>query len=436
MVPPGGGLRDTLPPRLIVATPKDSALNVTTDRITLNFDEYIEVRDVQQNLIVSPNPVQSPIITPRARAVSIRLRDSLLPNTTYSINFGNSIKDVNEGNVLKNFTYVFSTGNRIDENTITGKILLAESGKLDTTLIVVLHRNLNDSAIRTLRPLYYAKQDGQGNFAFQNLPAGRFAMYVVEDDYAKKYDDSTELFAFADTPVLASLTPQSVSLFAFRAAQKNQKPVGFTGTRNTNKKLTYSTNLTGRTKEQITPLTLTFSTPLRSFDSNSIQLTDTNFTNRVRPVFSLDTSRTVLSLSYPWKENTHFKLVIPATSVTDTSGTSLSKSDTLNFTTDAELQYGSLRLRFSNIDTSKHQVVQLYQNDKLVESIPVNSNPQWFRRLYRPGQYQVRILIDRNNNGVWDTGDFTRKKQPEIVIDRKLTLNIRSNWDNDEVIAL
>jgi hypothetical protein len=436
MVPPGGGLRDTLPPRLIVATPKDSALNVTTDRITLNFDEYIEVRDIQQNLIVSPNPVQSPIITPRARAVNIRLRDSLLPNTTYSINFGNSIKDVNEGNVLKNFTYVFSTGNRIDENTITGKILLAESGKLDTTLIVVLHRNLNDSAIRTLRPLYYAKQDGQGNFAFQNLPAGRFAMYVVEDDYAKKYDDSTELFAFADTPVLASLAPRSVSLFAFRAAQKNQKPVGFTGTRNTNKKLTYSTNLTGRTKEQITPLTLTFSTPLRSFDSNSIQLTDTNFTNRVRPVFSLDTSRTVLSLSYPWKENTHFKLVIPATSVTDTSGTSLSKSDTLNFTTDAELQYGSLRLRFSNIDTSKHQVVQLYQNDKLVESIPVNNNPQWFRRLYRPGQYQVRILIDRNNNGVWDTGDFTRKKQPEIVIDRKLTLNIRSNWDNDEVIAL
>ncbi|MFX6759384.1 Ig-like domain-containing protein, partial [Acinetobacter baumannii] len=90
-------------------------------------NEYVEVKDAQQQLIVSPNPKQSPIVDYKLKNVTIKLRDSLEPNTTYSLNFGNAVKDVNEGNVAKNFTYVFSTGNTIDNNSFSGKVILAET---------------------------------------------------------------------------------------------------------------------------------------------------------------------------------------------------------------------------------------------------------------------------------------------------------------------
>lgn len=437
MMPPSGGPKDSLPPVLITAVPKDSATNVSSNRISLVFDEYITLDNAQQNVIVSPNPQNSPVIDAKLRGVNIRLRDSLLPNTTYSINFGNSIRDVNENNILKNFTYVFSTGSKIDMNTIVGKVTLAQNGKVDSTLIVVLHRNLNDSAIQKLRPVYYARLDGQGNFRFNNLPAGKFAVYVTEDDYAKRYDDSTELFAFADTAVATSSAFNSINLYAFRAAEKAVKgPAAPSSNRNVDRKLRYTTNITDKRKDLLTPIELTFNKRLKSFDSNAIVLTDTNFANRVKPRFLLDSSGTKLSVINNWKENQHWVLIIPSTAVTDTSGTQLSKTDTIKFTTDPESQYGSLRLRFANVDTSKHQVLLIMQNDKLIESIPITSG-QWYKPLYQPGEYQLYLLNDKNRNGKWDTGSFKPvKNQPEIVTDLKRKINIRANWDNEEVINL
>lgn len=438
MAPPSGGPRDSLPPVLIAATPRDSAVNVTSNRISLTFDEYITLDNPQQSIIVSPNPQNSPIVDAKLRGVNIRLRDSLLPNTTYSINFGNAIRDVNENNILKNFTYVFSTSAQVDQNSITGKVTLAENGKTDSTLLVVLHRNLNDSAIQKNRPLYYARLDGSGNFQFNNLPTGKFALYVVEDDYAKRYDDSTELFAFVDTAVTGNISFKPINLFAFRAFEKTQRPAAQTNTANRNRdtRLRYTTNLSESAKDLLIPVELNFNKRLRSFDSNAIVLTDTNFANAVRPQFLLDTSRTKLSIQYPWKENQRWKLVLPAAAFTDTAGTQLSKTDTLSFTTESESAYGSLRFRFSGLDTSKHFVLQLVQNDKVVESIPITS-PQWYRALYKPGEYQLYLLNDKNRNGKWDTGSFKPvKRQPETVTDLKRRINIRANWDNEEVINL
>ncbi|MGI8637634.1 MAG: Ig-like domain-containing protein, partial [Segetibacter sp.] len=147
MIPPGGGPRDSLPPVLIEAIPKDSVTNFRGNRIILNFDEFVEIQNAFENVIVSPNPVSIPVITSRFRTVNIRLKDTLEPNTTYSINFGNALRDINEGNVATNFIYVFSTGSKLDTNSLSGKVVMAETGKVDTTLIVVLHRNLDDSAV-------------------------------------------------------------------------------------------------------------------------------------------------------------------------------------------------------------------------------------------------------------------------------------------------
>ena len=112
----------------------------------------------------------NPLIEYKLKNVTIKLKDSLEANTTYTINFGKSIRDVNEGNEAKNFTYTFSTGNSIDSNTLSGKIILAEDGKIDSTLIAILHRNTNDTAIYKTKPRYIAKLKGDGSFTFKNLP--------------------------------------------------------------------------------------------------------------------------------------------------------------------------------------------------------------------------------------------------------------------------
>lgn len=110
VIPPQGGPKDTLPPVLVHATPKDSTLNFKGNRITLTFNEYIDLADVQNNLLFTPLFETVPVIEARLKTLTIRIRDSLEPNTTYSFNFGNAIQDVNEHNPYRNYTYLFSAG--------------------------------------------------------------------------------------------------------------------------------------------------------------------------------------------------------------------------------------------------------------------------------------------------------------------------------------
>ena len=147
IVPPLGGPRDSIPPKLVFVTPRDSSKNFTANKIVFNFNEYIDPKDVRTELIVSPVPKLEPIVDAKLRTLTIRIKDTLQPNTTYSFNFGNAIRDVNEGNILRGFTYVFSTGRYIDSMTFTGNVLVANTGKADSTLIVMLHKNLDDSAV-------------------------------------------------------------------------------------------------------------------------------------------------------------------------------------------------------------------------------------------------------------------------------------------------
>ena len=194
IIPPSGGARDSLPPVLVSALPRDSALNVTPKLITLTFDEFVSLQDVNSNLIVSPTLKENPIVDNKLRNVTIKFKDSLEANTTYSLNFGNAIKDVNEGNILKNFRFVFSTGNTIDNFSYRGKVVLAEKGSIDSTLIVILHNNTSDTAIYKNRPRYITRINGKGFFEFNNLSGGYYTAFVLPNDYSKKYDDSTKLF--------------------------------------------------------------------------------------------------------------------------------------------------------------------------------------------------------------------------------------------------
>jgi hypothetical protein len=156
----------------------------------------VQVENFFQNVIVSPVPRNQPTETHRLNTVSIRLKDTLEPNTTYVINFGDAIKDVNEGNIMRGFTYVFSTDPLLIRLSFRGNVLLAETGQVDTTLTVMLHKSGEDSAVRNERPRYVTKLDGRGNFVFRNLPPGTFYVYALQDDTRSyRYLDNKKLFA-------------------------------------------------------------------------------------------------------------------------------------------------------------------------------------------------------------------------------------------------
>ena len=147
IIPPGGGPRDSLPPTLVVALPKDSATNVHTKNFMLSFDEYVTLQGIQENLIVSPTVKNTPIIDYKLKNVTIKFKDSLEENTTYTLDFGKAVVDVNESNMATGFRYIFSTGSTIDNGNYSGRVVVAASGKVDSTLIVVLHNNVNDTSI-------------------------------------------------------------------------------------------------------------------------------------------------------------------------------------------------------------------------------------------------------------------------------------------------
>lgn len=440
MIPPGGGPRDSLPPVLVSAIPKDSAVNVKTRNITLSFDEYITLQNPQQSIILSPLPAQSkmPNIDYKLRNLTIKLKDSLEPNTTYSIDFGDAVKDVNEGNIARNLHYVFSTGNSIDYNTYSGKVILAETGKIDSNLVVILHKNLADSAPLKLRPRYFTRVDGQGNFRFQNLPPGSYAVYAVANKFTFTYGDSSQMFAFKNAPVLVSANTAADTLYAFegykRPAAKASTaagPVKAAAGKREDKRIRFSADLQSGEQDLLNDLHLTFNKKLTRFDSTKFVITDTGF----RPLsdfhVSLDSTQTIVNIRHKWKQEQRFILTIDKEAVADSLGTQLTKADTLRFSTKPETDYGSIRIRFLNIDLSRNPIVQIMEGEKLVDS-EVLTNKEFNRKLFRPGAYQVSLLYDSNRNGKWDTGRFWgTKRQPEIVELIPKQIAIRANWDNE-----
>ncbi len=438
IIPPSGGDRDSLPPVLVSAFPKDSAINVSPKLITLTFDEYISLQDVNSNLIVSPTIKDNPIVDNKLKNVTIKFKDSLEANTTYSLNFGNSIKDVNEGNIIKNFRYIFSTGNTIDNFSYRGKVVLAEKGSIDSTLIVLLHNNTSDTAIFKNRPRYFTRINGKGIFEFNNLSGGYYTAYVLPNDFSKKYDDSTKLFAFRSTPLLINSNTVTDTFYVFEAFKRKaaQATSVATTVSKTDTRLKFTNSLDNGTQDLLSPLELKFLKPIKKFDSSKLVLTDSGF-NSIKPSkISLDSTKTILTVNFPWKEQTRFNLIISKDAVEDTAGIGLIKSDTLKFTTKKETEYGSIRLRFNNINLQKNPILQFIQSDKIIESVPLTSS-ELIRKLFKSGSFEMRILYDTNKNGVWDTGAFGKvKRQPEIVQLISKPLSVRANWDNEVNIEL
>lgn len=444
IIPPTGGPRDSLPPVLVKVNPPDFSKNFKNKTITFTFDEYIELQELQTNLLVSPTPVISPIVESKLKTITVKIKDSLETNTTYSYDFGKSIKDYTEGNVLKNFTYVFSTGNVIDSLELSGKVIIAENGKSDSTLIVMLHKNPDDSAVIKDRPRYVAKLDSSGNFHFRLLPTGTFYLYALKDEGGqRKYLDGKQLFAFADKPMEINPGVAPVTLFAY--ADKKEETVTETSVslnrgasnRADERRLKFITNLISNQQDILSNLSVSFEKPLRSFDSSKLQLsTDSTYKKETGYSWEMDSLKKKILLNIKWTENTRYNIILDKEFATDTSGRKLLKTDTLIFTTKKQSDYGAVKITFNKLDLSENPVLLFIQSEKISYSFPL-SGLEFSQALFLPGEYELRILNDRNKNGKWDTGDFFGKRiQPERVkpIEKKIT--IKPNWDNDFEIKL
>jgi len=431
---PTGGPRDSIPPRLLSASPKLKSTNVSGNKITLTFNEYVDLKDVQTNILISPLPKKQPSIDFKLKTVTVKLKDTLLPNTTYSINFGNAIVDNNEGNPLKDFVYVFSTGNQIDSFTLSGKVIIAETGKVDSTLLALLYRKTNDSAVQKIKPDYVAKLSGDGSFTFVNLPAGSFNLYALKDgDGGKTYNSKKEIFAFADAAVTISEKTEPVILYA-SALEKENNNAKITK-RVLAKKLSYTAGAGSQGQDLLSAFEISFNNPLKNFDSSKLILRDTNYKPVTAVPWSIDSNRTRISLAAKWQEAASYRLIMDTTAFIDSANNRLVKIDTIRFFAKEQSNYGNVVLRFSNLDLNKNPVLQFVQGDEIKNSYPLTTL-EWSNKFINPGEYDIRILFDDNNNGKWDTGDYSKKLQPEKAITLKEKLAIKANWDNERDIKL
>lgn len=441
IVPPSGGPRDSLPPYLIAARPIDSATQVHPKEILVGFNEYITTNAIQENLIISPTLKNIPLIDAKLNSIRIRITDTLLDNTTYSIQFGNAIKDVNEGNILKNFTYVFSTGAQIDTGKINGKVIIAETGKVDSNFVVILHPANKDSAIFKERPNYYTKLNGKGEFGFNFLPKAKFDLFVLPNDYTKKYDDSTKFFAFLDNSIQVDATKDSIQLYVFQGAKKPEKRKASSTVKTIKKQgaiLKFNKDFDGNEQDILHPLHLNFETPVHFNDSFSIVLCDTLNKKLDAATIIIDTVHPeTITIAFPWKTATKYRLIIPQAAVKDTLNNILVKTDTLNFMTKAASAYNSCKIKMTGFEALQNPILLLTQEDKVKFSYPITSSILHIPQL-PIGEYTIKLLLDKNNNGQWDTGAYygKKKKQPEIVKLFPTPLNIRANWDNEISLVL
>ena len=204
---PEGGPRDMEPPVYVRSNPRPGQLNVKNNKLVVEFDENVALDDPMSKVVVSPAQKTTPPISAIGRKVTVELRDTLLPNTTYTIDFADAIKDLNESNVLDGLALDFATGDSIDSLRISGMLFEARTLEPAQGMLVGVYSNLSDTAIRTLPFERITKTNQLGQFTIRNLKPGSYRIYAVNDMNRDYHWDRSEDVAFYDLTISPSSTP-------------------------------------------------------------------------------------------------------------------------------------------------------------------------------------------------------------------------------------
>ena len=205
---PSGGDYDIEPPKLIGSNPTPNTINFTGNKIELLFDEFISIEKQSEKVVITPPQLKAPIIRAVGRKISVELKDSLIFNTTYTLDFTDGIVDNNEKNAIEGFTFAFSTGDVIDTLVISGTLLNAENLEPMKNIMVGLHTDLSDSAFTSLPFIRTSQTNDRGKFWIRNIAPGTYRLFALNDvnrDF--KFDQPAEEIAFDTTLIVPSFEP-------------------------------------------------------------------------------------------------------------------------------------------------------------------------------------------------------------------------------------
>ena len=203
MASPNGGPYDELPPKFISSTPAPGQLNYKGKKVEILFDELIQVDKPTENVIITPPQAMQPVIRANGRRVVVELEDTLRENTTYTIDFTNSIADNNEKNILENFSFAFSTGDQIDTLEISGVLLDAATLEPMPGITIGVHTDLADSAFTTTSFVRTSRTNDRGAFTIRNMAPGTYRIYALEDVMRTyKYSQPGQQIAFGDSLIV------------------------------------------------------------------------------------------------------------------------------------------------------------------------------------------------------------------------------------------
>ncbi|MEP0133571.1 MAG: Ig-like domain-containing protein [Eudoraea sp.] len=509
---PTGGPKDTTPPVLIKAEPENLTTEFKAKKIRLYFDEYIKLEDVQNQLIVSPPLKYNPEVSPQGGAskyVEITLKDTLLENTTYILNFGQSIVDNNEGNPNSFLTYVFSTGTYIDSLTVSGVVKDAFNKKADEFISVMLYEidtAYTDSTTYNKPPNYITNTlDSTIIFQLKHLKAGKYAIIAIKDESKNNvFDQNTDKIGFiedtvylpTDTVFLLNLfkeipnyslktpnyaaankiifgysggdvkldiealteipdsintlvakdpekdtlnywfTPFEIDSIIFKVTNENLKKID-TFTVKTRKLAADSLMLTPSHRNSINfadEFYLTSSIPIAAMDTTRITIFNKD-TLAVNFKAELDTTKNRMFMNFEKEADETYYLNLLPNFITDFFGET---NDTINYrlSTGGYADFGNLRLNLAGEITYPIIVQLTDEKEKLYREIYLSDAKALDFNTVEPGNYLIRIIFDSNSNGIWDTGNYLKKIQPERVIYYPGVIEMRANWEKIETFTV
>ena len=493
--PLAGGVKDETPPSVIEAeSTVNEQTNFNDDEIVITFDEWIVLKDVYSQLVISPPMPDDPEITQKGKSVIISLPDSLRDETTYTINFGNAITDLNEGNPLENYVFVFSTGSVLDSNSVSGTVIDAVTLQPVDDIWVMMYFTGKDSSVYKSKPDYIARTDEKGNWSIGFLPIDSFHVVALKDENLNfLYDQEGELFGWADEIIYTADDEEVPPIFVFPKENRIivtdiihpvpgwmkiviespiPKPIPVLEPAIEGSTLLWmgdtlnvfydpSANYTGyvilngdSTRVRASTATNTLSQPLtlKMLSGRIKPGSQVLFSSNI-PISSLNENLIIvrhdslgeiavvanqdsldnrkISISGPWTGGTRYPVIFLPGALTDYWGR---ENDTVrhSIVVTGEDQFGDLFLTIDGLDSTKHYLILLNEGDQLRETFVVEgvSNTRLVKKGLLPGSYKIDIIEDLNRNGVWDTGNYDRKTQPE----KKMIFTpeaLRAGWEQE-----
>ncbi|MFS4492484.1 Ig-like domain-containing protein [Maribacter sp. 2308TA10-17] len=507
-----GGPKDLDPPVLLKADPENLSINFKAKKIRLYFDEYIKLQDIQDQLIVSPPLKYRPEITPQGgvqKYVEIKIKDTLKSNTTYTLNFGQSVQDNNEGNPVPFLTYVFSTGDYIDSLEVSGVVKDAFNKKVDEFISVMLYEidtAYTDSTLYKKPPNYITNTlDSTVIFTLKNLKEGKYAMFAIKDESKNNiFDQNTDKVAFLqDTITLPTDSTYLLTLFKeipdYSAsvpnfAAKNKIVFGYYGgdeeieinpltvipdtvktrilkekdkdtlnfwftpyavdsmmfTVSNKKKMVVDTFTVKSRKVGIdslkiepnqtggldynTPYFLTANTPIVNIDTAKMKMTVSDSIPKNFKV-DFDSISNKLDFDFEIKPNESYSLNLFPGAIIDLFEQT---NDTLSYglATRGFENYGVLRLTLAG-KVEYPVIVQLTDEKGKTKLEVYATEPKLLEfNNIEPSKYLIRVVFDKNENKIWDTGSFLKKIQPERVIYFPEAIDVRANWEWEQTFTI